>query len=175
MTKSIHVAGIAALMLVGCESSAAIAQEHGKPQKIKAVEGLPAPKVLPPVPDGKGRIIFWRSGTYIGSGMGCGVNIGTERISAMGAGKYFVLDLDPGAYEFNAKSEAKDVLNTEVEAGETTVVKCTIKMGMMVGRPNLSPSTAEEFAEKRSNLKYVDSDDIGPKVLPDPGAATVGY
>lgn len=137
--------------------------------KVKAEKGRPAPGELPPVPEGKGRIIFWRSGTYVGSGMGCGVNIGTERISALGAGKYFVLDLAPGAYEFNAKSEAKDVLNTEVEAGETSVVKCTIRMGVMVGRPNLSPSSAEEYAEKRDGLKYVDSDDVGPKVMPDPG------
>jgi hypothetical protein len=110
----------------------------------------------------------------MGGAIGCGVNIGTERISAMGAGKYFILDLAPGPYEFNAKSEAKDVLNTEVEAGETSYVKCTIRMGMMVGRPNLSPSTAEEFGEKRQSLKYVDSDDIGVKVLADPGPVEAG-
>lgn len=138
--------------------------------KGKAEKGRPAPGELPAVLEGMGRIVFWRSGTYVGSGMGCGVNIGTERISALGAGKYFVLDLKPGAYEFNAKSEAKDVLNTEVEAGETSYVKCTIRMGLMVGRPNLSPSTVEEYAEKRDGLKYVDSDDVGPKVMPDPGA-----
>lgn len=103
--------------------------------------------------------------------MGCGVNIGKERVSALGAGKYFVVNLDPGAYEFNAKSEAKDVLNLEVDSGETTYVKCTIKMGIMAGRPNLSPSNAEEFATKRDSLKYVDSDDIGPMVLPDPGSS----
>lgn len=138
--------------------------------KIKAEKGRPAPGELPAVPEGMGRIVFWRSGTYVGGGMGCGVNIGTERISALGAGKYFVLELKPGPYEFNAKSEAKDVLNTEVEAGETGYVKCTIRMGLMVGRPNLSPSTVEEYVEKRDGLKYVDSDDVGPKVMPDPGA-----
>ena len=92
----------------------------------------------------------------------------------MGAGKYFILDLDPGAYEFNAKSEAKDKLDLEVENGETTYVKCTIRMGIMIGRPNLSPSNADEFGEKRASLKYVDSDDIGSKVLADPGAPLAG-
>jgi hypothetical protein len=61
------------------------------------------------------------------------------------------------------------VLNIEVDPGETSYVKCTIRMGVMSGRPNLSPSSAEEFAEKRDSLKYVDSDDIGAKVLADPG------
>jgi hypothetical protein len=159
-------------------SIGAVAQEAAKAapgaEKAKAETGRPVPETLPPIADGKGRIIFWRSGTMMGGAIGCGVNIGTERISAMGAGKYFILDLAPGAYEFNAKSEAKDVLNTEVEAGETSFVKCTIRMGMMVGRPNLSPSTPEEFGEKRKGLKYVDSDDVGPKVLADPGPVEAG-
>jgi hypothetical protein len=164
-------AALMSLAIGGMAAGAAHAQEAAKVEKAKAQSGHAVPETLPPIADGKGRIIFWRSGTMMGGAIGCGVNIGTERISAMGAGKYFILDLAPGAYEFNAKSEAKDVLNTEVEAGETSYVKCTIRMGMMVGRPNLSPSTAEEFGEKRTSLKYVDSDDVGPKVLPDPGPA----
>ncbi len=135
-----------------------------------ATKGLPTPATLPPPPAGQGQIIFWRSGTMVGGAIGCGVNIGTERISALGAGHYFILNLAPGAYEFNAKSEAKDVLNIEVEPGEVEFVKCTIRMGMMVGRPNLSPSTVEEFGTKRDGLKYVDGDDVGPKVLADPAA-----
>lgn len=134
-----------------------------------AESGRPAPAELPAPPEGKGQIVFWRSGTMMGGAMGCGVNIGKERISALGAGKYFILNIEPGAHEFNAKSEAKDVLNLEVDAGERYVVKCSIKMGIMAGRPNLAPSNIEEFNAKKSDLKYVDSDDIGPRVLADPG------
>jgi len=136
---------------------------------MAATKGSATPEMIAAAPEGQGQIIFWRSGTMVGKAMGCGVNIGAERISALGAGRYFILNTAPGAYEFNAKSEAKDVLNLEVDAGDTTYVKCTIKMGVMAGRPNLSPSNAEEFNEKRSGLKYVDSDDIGPKVFADPG------
>jgi len=134
-----------------------------------AESGRPAPAELRAPPEGKGQIIFWRSGTMMGGAMGCGVNIGKERISALGAGKYFILNIEPGAHEFNAKSEAKDVLNLEVDAGERYVVKCTIRMGIMAGRPNLAPSTIEEFNAKKPDLKYVDSDDIGPRVVADPG------
>lgn len=136
-----------------------------------AADGGPVPAVIPAPPAGQGQIVFWRPGSLGGAAIGCGVNIGTERISALGRGKYFVLNLAPGAYEFNAKSEAKDVLNLEVEPGEVSFVKCTIRMGIMVGRPNLAPSNAGEFAAKRSSLKYIDSDDAGPRVAPDPGAA----
>lgn len=134
-----------------------------------AESGRPVPAELPAPPEGKGQIVFWRSGTMMGGAMGCGVNIGKERISALGAGKYFILNIEPGAHEFNAKSEAKDVLNLEVDAGERYVVKCSIRMGLMAGRPNLAPSTIEEFNAKRSDLNYVDSDDVGPRALADPG------
>lgn len=135
-----------------------------------AASGSPVPAAIPTPPQGQGQIVFWRPGTLMGAALGCGVNIGTERISALGKGKYFVLNLAPGAYEFNAKSEAKDVLNLEVESGEVYYVKCTIRMGIMAGRPNLAPSDASEFAGKRGDLKYVDSDDAGPRVAADPGA-----
>lgn len=139
------------------------------PSAALSETGLRAPTEIPPPTDGMGQVIFWRSGTMIGGAMGCGVNVGKERISALGAGRYFVMNTVPGAYEFNAKSEAKDTLNIEVDAGGVHVVKCSIKMGLMAGRPNLAPSTIEEFNTKKADLKYVDSDDVGAKVLADPG------
>jgi Protein of unknown function (DUF2846) len=136
-----------------------------------AGEGTDAPAVIPGPPAGQGQVIFWRPGTMVGGAMGCGVNMGTERISALGAGKYFVVNLAPGTHEFNARSEARDALTLEVEDGETYYVRCTIRMGLMVGRPNLSPSDVAAFNEKRGDLEYVDSDDHTAVVLPDPGAA----
>lgn len=138
-----------------------------------AAPGGSAPEVLPAPPAGQGQIVFWRPSTIVGAALGCGVNLGTERISALGRGKYFLLNLAPGSYEFNAKSEAKDTLNLEVEPGEVYYVKCTIRMGIMMGRPNLAPSNLAEFAAKKTDLKYVDSDDVGTRVVPDPSVAVV--
>lgn len=59
------------------------------------------------------------------------------------------------------KSEAKDVLALEVEPDETQYAKCRIKMGIMVGRPDLAPGTEAEFKEK-NKWKMVDDDDMGP-------------
>jgi hypothetical protein len=136
-----------------------------------AEEGRPAPAVLPSPPEGQGQVVFWRPGTMVGAAMGCGVNEGTTRISSLGAGKYLVMNMAPGTYEFSARSEARDTLRLEVEPGEVVYVRCTIRMGIMVGRPNLAPSTAEEFNARRENLDYVDSDDIAlpERVLADPG------
>lgn len=150
---------------------AAIAASLAVSAPAYAGDGSPVPTTLPAPPADMGQVIFWRPGTMVGGAMGCGVNEGTERISALGAGKYFIVNITPGTHSFNARSEARDELTLEVEPGETYYVRCTIRMGIMVGRPNLAPSTAEEFNGRRENLKYVDSDDIGPRVLPDPGAA----
>ena len=167
LKSGLYLFAVAAIATVAVAPlSAAHAQEAPR-----RVPGTHAPATIPGPPAGQGQIIFWRPGTMVGGAMGCGVNIGTERISALGAGKYFVLNLTPGAYEFNARSEARDVLNMEVEDGETYYVRCTIRMGIMTGRPNLSPSDAAAFNEKRENLRYVDSDDIGARVLTDPGVA----
>ncbi len=137
-----------------------------------AGEGTNAPAVIPGPPAGQAQVVFWRPGTMVGGAMGCGVNMGTERISALGAGKYFVVNLAPGTHEFNARSEARDALTLEVEDGETYYVRCTIRMGLMVGRPNLSPSDVAAFNEKRGDLEYVDSDDHSATVLADPGVAS---
>jgi hypothetical protein len=163
MEKKMKVKSFTAALLFAVASSVAV------PSAALSDPGRAAPTNIPPPSDGQGQVIFWRSGTMVGAAMGCGVNIGKERISALGAGRYFVMNTAPGAYEFNAKSEAKDVLNLEVEPGGVHVVKCTIKMGFMAGRPNLAPSTIEEFNARKDDLKYVDSDDIGTKVLTDPG------
>jgi len=57
------------------------------------------------------------------------------------------------------KSEATDQLNLEIEAGETYFVKCTISMGLMVGRPKLSPSDINELEKAKAKLKLMDPKD----------------
>lgn len=44
--------------------------------------------------------------------------------------------------------EAKDVLNLEIEPGETYYVVGSVSMGLMVGRPNIAPSDAAFEAAK---------------------------
>lgn len=137
-------------------SATAIAKE----KEEKSEKGVA--KVVPAPPAGMGQIVFFRPGG-MGFALGCGVNENGERISALGAGKYFVHPTTPGSHSYTVKSEATDLLTLEVEPGETTYIKCKIKMGIMVGRPNIAPSTQEEFDKLSPKLEYVDADDIGPK------------
>lgn len=140
---------IAASLLVSALAGPAIAKEKEKVEPI----------VLPAVPEGMGQIVFFRAGG-MGFALGCSVNENGEKVSSLGAGRYFVMQTTPGRHEFTVKSEAKDVLALEVEEGETQYAKCKIKMGILVGRPDLAPATEEEF--RKSNFKLVDVEDMGP-------------
>lgn len=120
-----------------------------------------APVAIPAPPAGKGQIVFYRTGTIMGAAMGCAVNEGGQKISSLGSGRYFVLVTEPGRHEYTVKSEAKDVLALEVEADETQYAMCRIKMGIMAGRPDLRPSTRDEFVKSGTD-RIVDAEDMGP-------------
>lgn len=93
-----------------------------------ASEAAPNGVVLPAPPPGKGQIVFFRSGTIVGAAMGCSVNENGQKVSSLGAGKYFIMVADPGRHEFSVKSEATDKLALEVEPDETQFAACKIKM-----------------------------------------------
>lgn len=139
------------LPLASFSTTAAHAAAKDDQEKI----AIPAP------PEGQGQIVFFRTGGQ-GFAMGCSVNENSEKISSLGAGRYFMMVAAPGPHSFSAKSEATDTLNLEVEPDETQYVRCKIKMGFMAGRPDLAPSSKAEFDELSHKLKMVDDDDMGP-------------
>jgi len=142
--------------------------------KVKA-EAVPTESiVIPTPPSGKGQILFFRPGGT-GFAVGCSVNENGQKISSLGAGRYFIMVATPGRHEYTVKSEAKDTLALNVEDGETQYASCKIKMGIMVGRPDIRPSTRDDFL-KTKKLKMVDADDMGPgegALRPDQLAAAV--
>jgi hypothetical protein len=133
-----------------------------------------APIAIPAPPEGQGQVVFFRTGGA-GFAVGCSVNENGQKISSLGAGRYFVMVAPPGRHEFTVKSEAKDSLALEVEAGETQYVVCRMKMGLIVARPDLAPSTEAAF-RKNAKLKLVDAEDMGPgegALRPDQLAAAI--
>ena len=138
--QAIGLAALCALLAVPAAAGAA--------EKPAKKSGL----VITKPPAGKGQVVFFRPS---GPGMivGCTVHEGETQVGKLGNGKYFVHVTDPGPHEYKVKSEAKDVLNLEVEPGETEFVRCKIGMGVMVGRPNLSPATKDDFIAKGAKLK----------------------
>ncbi len=147
---------LSASLAIATATSAGLA-----PAAIAAETAEEAATVIPAPPPGKGQIVFYRTGGIGGMAMGCAVHENGEKISSLGAGKYFMTVLDPGEYKFMTKSETKKYLKLTVAADETVYSRCKIKMGFMMGRPKLGEASKEDFDKRK--LKMVDDDDMGPR------------
>jgi hypothetical protein len=102
---------------------------------------------------GKAQVVFFRPSKFVGGAVKFKVREGEVELGKLGSGRYFVANLEPGAHVFTVHSEAKDVTNVELEAGETYFMAGSISMGVMVGRPNLAPSDAAAFEAALKKLK----------------------
>lgn len=110
---------------------------------------------IPAPPAGKGQVVFFRKGGFVGSMISCAVSENGAKVSSLPPGRYFVQAADPGIHTYSVSSETKDELRMEVEEGETYFAKCSVGMGLMAGRPNLAPSDAQTFEGMFKKLKLV--------------------
>lgn len=109
--------------------------------------------VIGAAPEGKGQVVFFRPSKFMGAAIGFIVREGQTELGKLRSGNYFVAAVEPGTHQYTVHSEAKDVMTLEVEAGETYYVQGSISMGVMAGRPNLSPSDRAAFDAIASKLK----------------------
>lgn len=140
----------------GAENMVAVAE--GSPATSSAVQGEAAsPQIvvgnIPAPPTGKGQIIFFRKGGLFGAAISCAVHENGAKITSLPPGKYNVHVAEPGIHQYSVKSEATDTLRIEIEPGETYYSQCNITMGVMAGRPNLSPSDKPAFEKLSAKLK----------------------
>jgi hypothetical protein len=108
---------------------------------------------VPPPAAGKGQVVFFRASKFQGSAVSFKVRENKVELGLLSSGAYFILPAEPGAHAYEVHSEATDTLNIEVEPGETYYVVGTISMGLLVGRPNLSPADAKAFDTAFPKLK----------------------
>lgn len=104
-------------------------------------------------PEGKGQIVFFRDKKFTGAALSYIVRENGEELGKLSNGSYFVHVAEPGTHAYVVHSEAKDMLNLEVEPGETYYVVGSISMGVLAGRPNLSPSDQGTFDSLAGKLK----------------------
>jgi hypothetical protein len=142
------------------DQAAPPAAEQAAPPAAAAAESATTSAVVGAPPAGKGQIVFFRPSKFTGGGVSFSIRQGNKGVAKLGNGTYFVLPIDPGVQEFTNHSEARDTLRLEVEPGETYYVQQTIGMGMMVGRPHLTPSDKASFEKLKLKLTTkVPSDD----------------
>ncbi|QSX74814.1 DUF2846 domain-containing protein [Lysobacter arenosi] len=110
-------------------------------------------KLVAAAPQDKAQIVFFRESKFVGGAIGFKVREGDAELGKLRSGKYFVATVEPGKHEYNVHGETKDVLSIEVEAGETYYVLGSLGMGIVAGRPNLSPSDEATFLSMSAKLK----------------------
>src|SRR6476469_689266 len=160
MHSTIRLSLFSALLAM---TATAAAQQASTVSESPAAAATAAPVAAPaaatghiaPPPQGKVQIVFFRPSKFAGGAFGFKVREGTTELGKLRSGNYFVATVEPGAHQYVVHSEAKDILNMEVEAGETYYVEGTMTMGFMAGHPNLSPSTQATFDGMFSKLDRV--------------------
>ena len=131
-----------------------------KEEKATAAIALPTPK------PGMGQVVLFRPGG-MGSAIKCTVRENGKMIGRVSGNRYYVIDAPAGTHTYTTKTEATDTVNVQVEPDETTFVKCKISMGIMVGRPNLSPSNEEEWAKSAPKMKPMEAEKIAAEIAKD--------
>ena len=126
-------------------AAAPAAAPTGLSAKVAAVVGTP--------PAGKAHVVFFRPSKFVGAAVGFKVRENNVELGKLRNGNYFVLAVEPGEHTYVVHSETKDVTPIEAEAGETYFLSGSLSMGVMAGRPNLSPSDAAAFEAALPKLK----------------------
>lgn len=135
MIKTTAFAAMTALAFLLVSPVAVAKKEPAKPNTIE----VPAPA------EGMAKVVFFRPKKFVGGGVNFKVRENDVELGRLRNGNYFMIDVSPGKHTYTVHSEAKDHLNLELDAGETFFVKGSVTMGVLVGRPNLSPSSEAEF------------------------------
>lgn len=105
---------------------------------------------IPPPPPGMGQVVFYRS-ARMGMLVSCRVRENGQVVNRLPPGKYFIHQTAPGPHTYAVRSGTYDVINLEVEEGETQFVRCNVSMGLR-GGPNLSPQDEADFQRRGAGL-----------------------
>lgn len=160
-------------LLLATAGAPALAQETKPAEPAPAAEATappeakeaaaPAATKVPPPPEGKGQVVFFRPSNMLGMALSFSVHEGDKGIGKLGNGSYFVHTADPGQHLFTIQSEVTDKLTLEIEPGETYYVKQTIGVGIVAGRPRLTPAEQGEFERLKLKVSTKKPTDLKPK------------
>ena len=111
---------------------------------------------------GTGTVVFFREKKMMGAMISYKVRENGVELCKLSNGTFCTVQAPVGKHEYVTQTEAKDVLNLEVESGETYYVQASISMGVMAGHGNMAPSTKEAFEGMKAKLKDNTGKDLDP-------------
>jgi hypothetical protein len=141
---------------------AAAAEPAATAQPAEPAQPAAGGRVAPP-PAGKGQVVFFRPSKFPGAAVSFSIHEGDAGVAKLGNGSYAVVVAEPGPHAYTSESESKDILNVEVDAGETQYVSQTLGMGVVMYRPHLTPSDQATFDGLKLKLSTKNPTDLKPK------------
>ena len=148
MNRKLISAGLAAMLFAPL---AAISQDN-------------APAAAPAAAAGgeTGTVVFFREKKMMGMAISFKVRESGVELCKLSNGSFCTVQVPVGKHEYVTQTEAKDVLNLEVESGETYYVQASVSMGVMAGHGNMAPATKEAFDGMKDKLKDNTGKDLDP-------------
>ena len=107
-------------------------------------------------------MVFFREKKMMGAAISYKVRENGVELCKLGSGSFCTVQVPVGKHAYVTKTEATDVLNMEVESGETYYVQASISMGVVAGHSNLAPSTKDVFDGMKAKLKDNTGKDLDP-------------
>ena len=110
---------------------------------------------VPPPPQGKGEVVFFRRHAVLSLGQWFKVRENGKALCKLTNGAYCFVVVDPGPHTYTAKFEPElnDHLTLQIDPGNTYYVEGTTSKALLVGAADLSPSDHESFADASTHLK----------------------
>jgi len=109
---------------------------------------------IPPAPLDKAVVYFVRSSSY-----GFAINFSyfdsTKLIGRFNGPKYIRYECNPGKHLFWARSENKDFIEAELEAGKIYFVEAVVRMGILFAEVELMPIDPSKTKKMKKVLKFV--------------------
>ena len=142
-----------AAALAGCATTSAPSAKAPPAAAPAAPAATSSPATIAAPSGDNGTVVFFRANKFAGGAVSFKVREGEQELGKLSSGTYFIATVPTGPHAFTVRSEAKDVLNLEVERGETYYVQGSVSMGVLVGRPNLAPSNEADFTAMKDKLR----------------------
>jgi hypothetical protein len=132
--KKLYFIAVAAI-LTGCATGQSIHESQ---------------EAVAPIASGEGRIVVYRSGVF-GAGIQPAVFIDGEKKGLCKPRGAFFADVASGDHVVTAETEVKRETMVHVSADQPSYVRCSVSMGLIVGRPKLEvvpPKTGKMESDK---------------------------
>ena len=142
--------------------SAAIAALALAPAMTMSKDNAPAATPANDPAGSTGTVVFFREKKMMGAAISYKVRENGLELCKLGSGSFCTVQVPVGKHAYVTKTEATDVLNMEVESGETYYVQASISMGLAAGHSNLAPSSKEVFDGMKAKLKDNTGKDLDP-------------